>query len=64
MILQNIGNSRNATNVVQNYLDYNETVDERGFTKEQAGQLFWHFTQVHIDQSEHSVIITARNILT
>ena len=57
--IQNIGNTRNATNVVQNYLDYNETVDERGFTKEQVGQLFWHFTQLENTKDPVGAIIDA-----
>ena len=44
--IQNMGNSRCAVNMVEENLDYNEAVDERGFTRDQASQLFWHFTQV------------------
>ena len=45
--IQNMGNSRSGVvNMVEEYMDINEAVDERGFTRDQASQLFWHFTKL------------------
>jgi len=55
--IQNMGNSRCAVNMVEEYLDYNEAVDEQGFTREQASQLFWHFTQVENTKDPVGAII-------
>ena len=38
-------------------LDYNDTVDECGFTGEQTSQLFWHFTQVENSRDPVGAII-------
>ena len=55
--IQNMGNSRCAVNMVEEYLDYNEAVDEQGLTREQASQLFWHFTQVENTKDPVGAII-------
>merc|ERR1719300_2070564 len=55
--IQTMGNSRSATNNVEEYLDYNDVVDEQGFTLEQASQLFWHFTQVENSKDPVGAII-------
>ena len=45
--IQNMGNSRSGVvNMVEEYMDTNEAVDERGFTRDQASKLFWHFSQL------------------
>merc|ERR550532_2310639 len=55
--IQNMGSSPQncAVNMVE-YLDFNEE-DERGFTKEQAGQLFLHFAPVENSKDPVGAII-------
>jgi len=55
--IQNMGSSpQNCAANMLEYLDVNEE-DERGFTKEQAGQLFLHFAQVENSKDPVGAII-------